>query len=351
MMKIFFTISVTFFFSIHFLFSQIPNGYYDSAQGLEGAALKTALHNIIKSHSSVSYSSLHNYYSSTDKKSNGKVWDMYSDNPGGNPPYEFTFGNTCGNYSGEGDCYNREHSWPQSWFNSSSPMQSDLFHVYPTDGYVNGKRSDWPYGKVNSPTWTSQNGSKLGPCISPGYTGTAFEPIDAYKGDFARTYFYMSVRYYTEDGAWQSNSMVTKSIINDWALKQLYEWHIQDPVSQKEIDRNNAVYQIQNNRNPFIDNPEWVMSIWSNILSKEELNFSKSIFVYPNPAKEIITISGNINISCRFEIVNFLGEVIKCGTINNSETKISINEFSNGIYFLNLTSEKFKLVKKFIISN
>ncbi|MBI2427803.1 MAG: endonuclease [Ignavibacteriales bacterium] len=241
-----------------------PSDYYESAYKLSGTALRAALHTIVKNHTVVSYSSLWTHFQTTDKKPNGKVWDIYSDIPGGTPPYEFTFvSNQCGNYNGEADCYNREHSWPSSWFNDVSPPYSDLFHLYPTDGYVNNRRSNYPFGKVNAPTWTSLNGSKLGPNTSPGYTGTVFEPIDAYKGDLARSAFYMSVRYYTEDASWSTSAGTNKSELLAWYASLLFSWHEKDTVSQKEINRNEAIYGIQKNRNPFVDHPEFAAEIWS----------------------------------------------------------------------------------------
>ncbi|NIK72839.1 endonuclease I [Thermonema lapsum] len=248
-----------------------PANYYSSAEGKTGYALKTALHNIIKNHQVQSYSSLWNHFQSTDKKPNGKVWDMYSDVPGGTPAYEYSFGSDqCGSYSKEGDCYNREHSFPKSWFNNASPMYSDLFHLYPTDGYVNQKRGNYPFGEVANPEWVSTNGSKLGPCSFPGYSGKVFEPIDEYKGDFARTYFYMATRYQDIIASWENYTSYSDAVLDgssdkvfeDWALNLLYSWHVQDPVSQKEIDRNNAIYAIQGNRNPYIDHPEWVSAVW-----------------------------------------------------------------------------------------
>lgn len=251
--------------------AQIPPGYYDSADGLQGFTLKTALYNIIKGHTQRSYDNLWTDFESTDKKTNGKVWDMYSDIPNGTPPYEYTFDtDQCGNYGSENDCYNREHSMPKSWFNDAYPMYSDLFHLYPTDGYVNGKRSNYPFGQVGSASWTSMNGSKLGTSSYPGYSGIVFEPIDDYKGDFARTYFYMATRYENVVSNW-SNTILSgnnTTVYVTWAVNLLLEWHVADPVSQKEIDRNNAIYQIQHNRNPYIDFPEWVHSIWGgNIIS------------------------------------------------------------------------------------
>ena len=241
-----------------------PANYYNSANGLTGNQLKIALHNIIKGHTSISYSQIMNAYWSTDNKGNGVVWDMYSDRPGGTPPYTFYLGqDACGSYSDEGDCFNREHSWCQSWFNDQSTPRTDLHHIFPTDGYVNGRRSNNPFGEVRSADWTSMNGSKLGSCKTSGYSGTVFEPIDEYKGDFARAIMYMSVRYYGEDSGWSSSGMTDKSEIKQWAVNMLLRWNELDPVSQKEIDRNNAIYNdYQHNRNPFVDHPEYARMIW-----------------------------------------------------------------------------------------
>ena len=235
--------------------AQIPSGYYSNAEGKTGTELRAALHNIIKGHTSLSYSDLLDAYPYTDCDANGKIWDIYSN-------YHFNPSNTCGSYNKEGDCYNREHTWPQSWFNEKSGPKSDLFHVMPTDGYVNNRRSNYPYGEVSSPTYTSGNGSKLGRCTVAGYSGTVFEPIDEYKGDIARNFFYMSTRYYGEDAGWSTSPMTNKCEILPWAMTMLLRWSDEDPVSQKEIDRNNAVYGFQGNRNPFIDHPEYARMIW-----------------------------------------------------------------------------------------
>ena len=238
------------------LWAQIPSGYYDNATNKSGAELKTALHDIIANHHVVSYGGLLTAFAYTDCKPNGTIWDIYS-----NVEYSPSSG-MCGDYEQEGDCWNREHTWPQSWFNSENGPRSDLFHVYPTDGYVNAQRSNYPYGEVSHSTYTSGNGSKLGPCATTGYSGTVFEPIDEYKGDIARSYFYMSVRYDGEDEGWGSSGMTNKAEIKDWAMNMLLRWSEEDPVSQKEIDRNNVVYGFQNNRNPFIDHPEYARMIW-----------------------------------------------------------------------------------------
>lgn len=244
--------------------AQAPANYYNYANGLTGQQLKAALHNIIKGHTSISYGDIWDAFWSTDNKGNGIVWDMYSDRPNGNPPYVYYLGqDQCGTYGSEGDCYNREHSWPSSWFNDQSTPRTDLHHIFATDGYVNNRRSNYPLGEVGSATWTSRNGSKLGTCKTSGYSGTVFEPIDEYKGDFARALMYMSVRYYNEDSGWGTSDMTNKSVIKPWAIDMLLRWNELDPVSQKEIDRNNAIYRdYQHNRNPFVDHPEYANMIW-----------------------------------------------------------------------------------------
>jgi len=266
--KIYF--SLLLLFAIGTTFAQIPAGYYDSATGT-GTTLKTQLYNIIHSHTTLSYSDLWNAFYTTDVdnyyENDTTVLDMYSENPTGTDPYNYDFGNDqCGTYGTEGDCYNREHSFPKSWFNDASPMYTDLFHLYPTDGKVNGQRSNYPYGEVNNPSWTSQNGSKLGPCSVAGYSGTVFEPIDEFKGDLARTYFYMATCYQDKIANWSSVVLdgSTDQCYVGWFLNMLIQWSEDDPVSQKEIDRNNAIYQIQGNRNPYIDHPEWVECVWLN---------------------------------------------------------------------------------------
>lgn len=245
-------------------FADPPPGYYDDAAGLTGPELQTALHDIIDNHTYISYDAVWTAFVTTDDKPGNIVWDMYSDIPGGTPPYTYILIVDQGGSAGaEGEGYNREHSWPKSWFGGEvSPMYTDMFHIVPTDIYVNNRRGNYPYGEVNNPTWTSENGSRLGPCSYPGYSGTAFEPIDGYKGDFARNYFYMATRYLGDDGGWPGSAMADGAVLTPWAEEMLIGWHISDPVSTKEIDRNEAVYDIQDNRNPFIDHPEYVLMVY-----------------------------------------------------------------------------------------
>lgn len=253
--------------------------YYKSAQGKSGFELKTALYNIIKDHNSRGYSAIwtlvkdadiDNYY-----EKDGSILDVYSEKPETADSINFTkVTDQCGQYSKEGDCYNREHSFPKSWFGGKvEPMNSDAHHLFATDGYVNAKRSNWPFGEVTSTTYVSSNGSKLGSASSSlGYSGTVFEPIDEFKGDFARAYFYMATRYENVIGSWQNNSSNADAVLNGtsttvfepWLLSMLKRWHKEDPVSTKEVNRNQAVFEFQGNRNPFIDHPEFVAQIWGN---------------------------------------------------------------------------------------
>lgn len=247
-----------------------PNGYYTSStlDGKNTANLRSALQTIITNgHSVVSYSGLWTAYGTTDiNPSTGKIWDMYS-----NCGYTLST-NQCGTYSVECDCYNREHSTPQSWFGGSAPMYSDLFNVYPTDGKVNGMRSNYPYGEVGSASYTSQNGSMLGASSFSGYSGTVFEPIDEYKGDFARTYFYMATRYAGLCESWTGEATVIYGSANlgltAYGANLFLTWSRQDPVSAKEIARNDNVYGVQNNRNPFIDFPGLEEYVWGNKTSQ-----------------------------------------------------------------------------------
>ena len=317
--------------------AQAPANYYSSANGLRGEALKVALHNIIKGHKSITYAQIWNAFWSTDNKGNGVVWDMYSDRPGGTPAYTYQMvTNQCGNYNGEGDCYNREHSWPQSWFNNDGTARTDLHHIFATDGFVNSKRSNNAFGEVKSASWTSTNGSKLGSSKTPGFNGTVFEPIDEYKGDFARAIMYMSVRYYTEDGSWSSSDMTTKSVIKPWAIAMLLRWNDLDPVSQKEIDRNNAIYNdYQHNRNPFVDHPEYARMIWDPSWSAEEIDTPASF-----QANRVI-------------VFDISGRKLLESNITNEEEEIASlkNKLQRGCYLVQLLDGNRVLSNKKLLVN
>lgn len=327
-----------------------PQGYYNGTEGLVGNALKTKLHSIIKSDDHPSYSGLWSAYQQTDKKPNGKVWDIYSDVPNGTPPYQYNFGSDqCGNYSGEGDCYNREHLWAQSWTNDDSKHKTDLHHVYPTDGYVNNRRGNYAFGEVNNASWTSRNGGKLGNNSVSGYNGTVFEPIDEYKGDIARALMYVSVRYYQEDSGWSTSDMTNKSVIKDWAMSMLLRWHEEDPVDDKEINRNNAVYNIQRNRNPFVDYPEFANMIWDPYWSVDENEYTVLVNVWPNPAISTIYVKGE-NLEAVY-MYNSIGQLVLTLDVTNADEQSSIDVygFNSGIYFMNVVSQNGGSVLKKVV--
>jgi len=339
--------------------AQIPTGYYNAANGLTGFPLKTALYNIIKGHTIISYDNLYDKYIKTDVIPPNTVWDMYSHNPTGTTAYTYTYGtgDECGSYNSEGDCFNREHSVPASWFNDASPTYSDLFVVYPTDGYVNNIRSNYPFGEVLSPTFTSTNGSKRGSCSYPGYSGTVFEPIDAYKGDFARTLFYLATRYENTIATWYSNTaeaanaLVANNTVcfQTWHLNMLYEWHVSDPVSAKEIARNDSVYKIQHNRNPYIDHPEWVAVIWNMPTTAANFDLSEKIRIFPNPADDAMQISiPDISSTYQITITDITGRMISQIVMSTENQMVDISMLTKGMYLLVLENNNTRIVKNFI---
>lgn len=241
-----------------------PANYYTACENKNGRNLLAALNGVISSHTTLSYKSLNSYYPQTDAYPDGTLWDIYSTK-------HWNPSNKCGNYDVVGDCYNKEHSFPKSWFDDASPMYSDLHHLYPTDGRVNGQRSNHPYGECANGTTLAGSGSvkalgRLGRSTFSGYSGTVFEPDDQYKGDLARTYFYMAACYFTRTSSWHSDMLAGNNfpLFKPWAINLLLKWHRQDPVSERETKRNDAVHKVQGNRNPFIDHPELAEYIWGN---------------------------------------------------------------------------------------
>lgn len=316
------------------LFAQIPSGYYTNAKNKKEKELKTALAVIIRPHTERSYKNLWSDFQSTDKAADGTVWDMYSS------VTKFTFvKEQCGNYSSEGDCYNREHSFPKSWFNDETPMYTDLYHIYPTDGYVNNRRGNDPFGETNSPTYSSTGGfSKLGRSSFPGYSDVVFEPNDEYKGDFARTYFYMVTCYENNVSSWNSPMLANNKYpaFDTWAVNLLLKWCREDPVSKKEKDRNEAVYKIQHNRNPFIDFPGLEELIWGN---KKDVAFDPDGYtgitsaetllrVYVRSGKVVVETDDTVQVS----VYDALGRCIKQVSTEPGTSEI---ELPSGIYIVN----------------
>lgn len=271
----------------------ITSSYYSTIDGKKETALRNALYTITSAGpaNGHNYNNLWTAYKTTDVYPSdsvgkaGKIWDMYSDclfTPGASS----AGGDQCGNYDNVCDCYNREHSLPKSWFNDATPAYYDMGHIVPTDGKTNGMRSNyvfgecangyktWGTGKLGSAKAVETTNVKGSSTITTTFTGTAFEPADKYKGDFARMYMYMIVRYkygnsnsitFTESGTEGStmfNDDDTNYGLTDYSVALLMKWHRQDPVSQKEINRNNGMESVQGNRNPFIDYPCLAEYLW-----------------------------------------------------------------------------------------
>ena len=286
--------------------AQYQGNYYDEALGKTGKSLQKALAEIVTNDyrltyygkngatepytdpnsgitytPNCSYGDTCNTYKSVqflDRLMNDSTYDIYS-----YPCCDINIVTAYGTITNGQQCagYSFEHAFCQSWFSPSQsngtcehnynypfPTCSDLHHLFPTDHYINSTyHNNYPYGEVWAAVRISQNGTKMGypnieNCADEIKNSIVFEPANEFKGDIARALLYISVRYMNEDGNFATNSIVNKSQFKPWALEMLKKWHKADPVSQKEIDRNNTIFAIQHNRNPFIDHPEFVEMIW-----------------------------------------------------------------------------------------
>ncbi len=245
-------------------FSPIAGDKVDVQQ--QEKPLREILYEEIRKHKVLSYKGLWKAFKKTDALPDyeDKVFDIYSYKASGSPYVYTFFTDQCGQYKKEGDCYNREHSFPKAWWGGGlkTPMAKDLFHIYPTDGYVNNMRSNYPYAEVaDDGAKISLNGSKLGKAKDPSLKGKFFEPIDEFKGDLARGYFYLLTAYYDRVADWKS-PILKGNNLTQWAKDILVRWHINDPVSPKELERNRQIELIQGNYNPFIVHPGYVKAIW-----------------------------------------------------------------------------------------
>lgn len=249
--------------------AEFKAGYYNKMNGKSGAALKAAAKECVQSHQTLVYTDLPNYWQYSDvypELVNGckRWWDMYSD-----AVYLIQRGQN-GKSSFSANKMQREHSVPKSWWKDQTgsveytPAYSDMWNLYPSDGAANQAKLNYPLGLTASTSF--DNGvTKVGGAQT-GYGGgsrNVFEPDDEYKGDFARAYMYVATVY--DDINWVINYMYKKETyptLVPWAKEMLLQWCRQDPVDQKEIDRNNVVEQYQGNRNPFVDFPELAEYIW-----------------------------------------------------------------------------------------
>lgn len=230
---------------------------------LTGESLKTELFNKISSHTSLGYSNVTGtgVFAKTDVDENGKILDIYSNST------SYSASDLSGNYKKEGDCYNREHVIPQSLFSEKEPMKSDVHHLFPSDGYVNNRRGNLPHAEVGSISYSSNNSFTIvGTSSTSGVSGNVCEPNDIYKGDIARTYFYFVTAYQDKVSSFKTYAAFSNDSypsLSKWAINLYLKWAKEDPVSEKEIKRNEAIYQLQGNRNPFIDYPDLAQRVWN----------------------------------------------------------------------------------------
>jgi hypothetical protein len=236
-------------------------------------------------------------------------------------------------------------------------MYTDMFHLVPTDGKVNGMRSNYPFGEVSNPTYTSGNGSKLGPCSFPGYAGIVFEPVDEYKGDFARNYFYMATRYENVIPTWHSNDVSAEAILQPnsypvfetWFINLLLKWNTSDPVSQKEINRNNVIYNsFQHNRNPYIDHPEYVNSVWGIYTGINNEYARVALQVYPNPVTEkcTITLPADFNQqNTAFTVYSSTGiPVFAPVSVSGDKAVLNLENVPSGFYLVRLANDNYTTI-------
>jgi len=243
---------------ISVVFATIPPGYYYFAKNKKKAELKTALHNFCDPMFEYEYGGGKGFtwqgFYYTDRNADNTVIDMYSDSIRHFNGFEAVSG------------MNIEHSLPKSWWGAyQNNAYKDLFHLYPADASTNITKNNLPLGEVTGTPMLSNGKTKIGKNgFGIAYTDNCFEPADEYKGDFARSYFYISTVYENFASLWQSPMMNnnTYPVWKPWALDLLLKWSRQDPVSQKELTRIETIYGIQGNRNPFIDYPNLAEYIW-----------------------------------------------------------------------------------------
>lgn len=327
-------------------FTQAPDGYYDLGKDKSGAELKASLHEIIKNHEEFTYNS-----TSTD------TWDILkeTDRDTANSENVILF------YSGwsvnaeqeynNGKGWSREHVWAKSHgdFGTTRGAGTDLHHLRPCDISINSARSNKDFD-MGGTIYTDGDG--ITECKSD---ADSWEPRDEVKGDVARMLFYMAVRY---EGEGDEPDLELADQVKSFELNEsvygfhgkfstLLEWHKADPVDRFEINRNNAIYSYQKNRNPFIDNPEYASLIWLNTDIKERKEARVKIF--PNPAKEYIFVELDNLEPAQVKIFSAQGNMLKEFEVSG-KVKVSVKDFVSGVYFLWIDQGKDALKTTFMVS-
>lgn len=363
-----------------------PGTYYNSIDTNQTcAALKTLLFHLIASNTTViPYASVDNYYNLTDMKpaeSGGGdvIVDRYcSENPYGLDYCSFRYPSgfclTTPSDTSPCVCYNKEHTFPKSWFGGVNvyPMYSDMHVIWPADNRINYYKDNYPLGYVKHASYSSKNGTLVGTSDNTrnyGYlSSNVFEPIDSFKGDFARAYLYEVTRYQDSLPFWPGRSTSSEVLdgskypgLKSWILQLCVKWNKLDPPSAFEMQRNDAVYALQGNRNPYIDHPNWVEKVFGvdgisgNCVSLgiREHSADEFLNLYPNPANNQLSLAWMhpaAHDEGRFEVLDVLGkkwyrEEWKEG---QHDRVIDIHELPKGTYFVRFVSGDTEAIRTFL---
>jgi endonuclease I len=373
-----------------------PGTYYNDVDSTQSCNnFKTILFNKIKNDFHLFYGQIDSFYNKTDLKpaesplTGFVIIDRYcADIPGAFDSCNFRYNDrtpgvrsfcfTGGTASEYCKCFAKEHSFPSSWFDDSTLMRTDMHFVWPADSKFNNEKSNFPLGYVRPVSvYTSYNGSKVGRSDASrnyGYIGArdtlisnnnliynrVFEPIDEFKGDFARAYLYVATRYHDRISNWKNLDIIGGNVISNssytglepWILQLCVQWHKQDPPNAFERKRNDSVYAIQGNRNPYVDFPGWVEKAFGTngnaaaCISSGIKNNNRTIdfSVFPNPANDFLSIQFARSVSIKsatVEIIDVVGKTIFSQSINQPNEIFSINtaNLAKGIYIINIQTE------------
>lgn len=326
---------------------------YYAAIELEGKAqeeLKTTLSNLLKQHTVIPYGYRYSngegrtfvYLEKIDLREDGTISDMYS--------------NVKRYFKGGGNSVsgiNIEHCLPKSWWGGTEvDAYFDLHHLSPSDASANQEKSNFILGKAENPYTFSNGVSTTGYAFIKelGPKQMVYEPADEYKGDFARIYFYMSTCY--QDYIWTgtAGAMLRSEnypTLREWAKEMLLQWHRQDPVSEKEIKRNDGVYTYQHNRNPFVDMPELAEYIWGNY---NDQPYFKNGYIKPR----VWVANRSLHIESPLEdavlhVMDFSGRICQVSKIRNGVDNIIPLNKSDGVYIISIKSERINIKKKIVV--
>lgn len=345
-----------------------PGTYYNSIDTTQScAAFMTILKSRLNSGVSyIDYAQVDNNYNLTDLKASEigggqAIVDRYcTENPNGTDycvfRYSTNFCMTTPPDTSQCVCYNKEHAFPKSWFGSTYPAYSDMHFVWPADNRTNMTKSNFTIGYAKNVYFSSKNGSKVGVSDNAknfGYTSSnVFEPIDSFKGDFARAYLYVVTRYLDSLNAWKGRSTADYVLagsaypgFDPWILQLCVQWHKLDPPSAFEKSRNDAVYSIQGNRNPYVDYPHWVEKVFgvngnsAGCVPAAVKQYRPADFkLYPNPANGLVTLIWNdpVKNTATLQVADILGRIcreekLQAGT---KDLQLDISALPKGMYWI-----------------